>query len=166
MPDRASTIARHASEGASMPNGALAAIASTLPDISPAEHSWTFPGTADQVGKARQVMTAALGDCPAEDEIVLCLSELTSNAVEHSASARPGGTFNVRTKIISGAGVFLEVSDDGGLWVPGGDDDERMHGLDIVRSLAASMSIGGNSATGWVVAAWFGWNPTAGPGRD
>jgi two-component sensor histidine kinase len=105
-------------------------------------------------------MMAVLGNCPAEDEIVLCLSELTSNAVQHSASADPGGTFSVLTKINPGAGVFLEIRDDGGPWTPDRDDG-HMHGLGIVRSLAASMSISGNAATGWIVNAWFGWHPAS-----
>lgn len=100
----------------------------------------------------------ALDTCPAADDIVLCLSELATNAVRHSASARPGGTFTVHAQIIDGAGVFLEVTDNGGPWQPA-EDDGLMHGLGIARSLAASLSIGGGAASGWVVSAWFSWNP-------
>jgi len=110
-------------------------------------------------------MTAVLDSCPAVDDIVLCLSELTGNAVQHSASSRPGGTFTVQAKIISGAGVYLEVSDDGGPWRPSGHDD-HMHGLGIVRSLAASMSISGDADNGWVVTTWLGWNSTTNPRHD
>ncbi len=199
MPDRASTIAGHASEGAFLPEiadlvsaateelkahaddggfcaacgsvfpceratlaeFALDAIAPASPHLSLADYCWTFPGAADRIHAARQLMATALESCPATDDIVLCLSELATNAVQHSASGRPDGTFTVRAMVASGAGVLLEVVDNGGPWVASGNDG-RMHGLGIVRSLAASMSISGDEATGWVVTAWFGWHPVAG----
>jgi anti-sigma regulatory factor (Ser/Thr protein kinase) len=151
-------------ERATLAEFALGAVVPDSPDLSLANYCWTFPGTADQIHAARQLMAAALDRCPAADEVILCLSELTTNAVQHSASARPDGTFTVHAKIASGAGVYLEVVDDGGPWLVSGNDG-RMHGLGIVRSLAASMSISGDEATGWVVTAWFGWNPVVGTGH-
>jgi serine/threonine-protein kinase RsbW len=178
MPNRASALVRHANSGgfcaacgsafscecASLAEFTLGAVAPTSPELPTAEHTWTFPGTASQVSAARRLLTAALGSCPESEDVILCLSELATNAVWHSASARPGGTFTVYAQIIVGAGVYLEVRDDGGPWLPEVNDD-RMHGLGIVRSLAASMSIGGDAATGWVVTAWFGWN-SQGPDRN
>ncbi len=100
-----------------------------------------FPGTADQVGRARRFLAGLLGDCPAADDAVLCLSEVAANAVLHSRSGRPGGRFAVR---VTRAGCWLQVAvtDEGGPWAarPGGDGSGR--GLVIVRSIAGAVRIG------------------------
>jgi hypothetical protein len=44
------------------------------------------------------------------------------------------------------------VEDDGGRWSARADPDDRPHGLDIVRALAADSGIDGDPVTGWV--AW------------
>jgi len=44
---------------------------------------------------------------------VLCLSELAANAVRHSASRHPGGTFTVSARIHPGSHVHIEVTDSG-----------------------------------------------------
>jgi anti-sigma regulatory factor (Ser/Thr protein kinase) len=185
MPDRASITARHATPTASHggfaspamlvgPGGAglasaceqaaLGAFASgrpgAAPDLGTVQHAWTFPGSADQVRHARRALAEVLADCPAADDIVLCLSELATNAARHSASAKSGGSFSVTADVIEGAGVHLDVTDHGGPWRPGdGDGDGRTHGLGIVRALAVSMSINGDPEAGWTVCTWFGWHP-------
>jgi anti-sigma regulatory factor (Ser/Thr protein kinase) len=184
MPDRASITALHATpealrSGFAIPaalarqvgaglasaceQAALGAFdsgrAGPAPDLSTVQRTWTFPGRADQVRHARRALAEVLAGCPAADDIVLCLSELATNAARHSASARPGGTFCVTADVVEGAGVHLDVTDDGGPWRPGSDGDGRMHGLGIVRALAVSLSINGGPATGWTVCTWFGWHP-------
>jgi anti-sigma regulatory factor (Ser/Thr protein kinase) len=126
---------------------------------SPHYYSWTFPGTTDQVRVVRRVLTDALGQCPASDDIVLCASELAANAARHSASANPGGTFTVNAEIADDAGVYLEVADDGGPWQTPSYREEHMHGLNIVRSLSSRLSVTGSASDGWTVRAWFNWNP-------
>jgi anti-sigma regulatory factor (Ser/Thr protein kinase) len=158
MPDRASTIAQSARPAPLQPIPA-AALAPSEPEVVAADHTWTFPGTSDQVRVARRALTTALGNSPAADEIVLCLSEMVTNAVRHSASAALGGTVRVRAEITGGAGVYLEVIDDGGPWQSSGSNDGHLHGLGIVRSLATSLAISGSETDGWTIAAWFGWNP-------
>jgi serine/threonine-protein kinase RsbW len=74
-----------------------------------------FPGTPEQAGRARRFLAEVLVGSPLTDDAVLCLSELASNAILHSDSGRPGGTFTVR--VSAGAGrVRLEVVDAGGPW--------------------------------------------------
>jgi serine/threonine-protein kinase RsbW len=184
MPDRASTTARQATPAALhggfaspamlvRPGGAglasaceqaaLGAFASgrpgSAPDLCTVQRTWTFPGSAEQVRHTRRALAAVLAGCPAADDIVLCLSELATNAVRHSASALPGGSFCVTADVIEGAGVHLDVTDNGGPWRPGDrDGDGRTHGLGIVRALAVSMSINGDQEAGWTVCAWFGWH--------
>ena len=67
---------------------------------------------------------------------MLCVSELATNAVLHSASRNPGGTFTVRAAVFDDC-VRIEVEDNGGAWDEHPHRDNRSHGLDIVRELAA-----------------------------
>jgi hypothetical protein len=53
----------------------------------------------------------------AADDVILCVSELAANAVLHSNSRRPGGTFTVRIESCPGAYIRIEVEDDGGPWI-------------------------------------------------
>jgi serine/threonine-protein kinase RsbW len=162
MPDGASATALRAS-----PCATRTPIASPPPMTGSAStivrrHSWTFPATARQVSEACRLLTAVLETCSAADDIVLCLSELATNAIRHSASAAPGGTFTVGAEIAAGIGVWLKVYDDGGAWPePASEPGDRMHGLGIVRAVATSTSIDGYAATGWIVGAYFAWPPLA-----
>jgi anti-sigma regulatory factor (Ser/Thr protein kinase) len=69
----------------------------------------------------------------------MCLAELASNAVVHSNSRRPGGTFTVRAHT-SPSRLLVEVEDHGGPWAPppitAGPDAPRGRGLLIVAALA------------------------------
>jgi anti-sigma regulatory factor (Ser/Thr protein kinase) len=156
MPDGASATALRAS-----PCATRTPIASPPPITGSAStvmrrHSWTFPATARQVSEARSLLAAVLETCSAADDIVLCLSELATNAMRHSASAAPGGTFTVGAEIAAGIGVWVKVYDDGGAWQePASESADRMHGLAIVRALATSISIDGDADTGWIVGAYF-----------
>ncbi len=53
-----------------------------------------FPGRADQIAKARDFTRRVLTSCPVLDEAVLLVSELATNALEHTASGC-GGHFDV-----------------------------------------------------------------------
>jgi anti-sigma regulatory factor (Ser/Thr protein kinase) len=91
------------------------------------------------------------------DHVILCVSELAANAVLHSRSRLPGGTFTVRAKISPGDYAWIEAKDDGGPTSPGIRDATGRHGLDIVRALATDWGIDGNHATRTVWAS-FDWS--------
>ncbi len=105
----------------------------------------SFPATADQVSEARRFLAAMLGDFPAAEDAVLCLSELATNAITHSNSARPGGQFTVRASLGPAGWLRVEVEDDGGPWhEPGDNNGQRGRGLMIVRDLARHLAITGD----------------------
>jgi anti-sigma regulatory factor (Ser/Thr protein kinase) len=118
-----------------------------------------LPARHDQVQVARAFISAILVACPATDDAVLCISELATNAVLHSASRNPGGTFAVRAAIF-GDHVRIEVEDNGGTWDEHPYRDSRAHGLDIVRELAADCGTEGSPLTGWVAWACLKWPGT------
>jgi serine/threonine-protein kinase RsbW len=111
-----------------------------------------FPGTPEQVGKARRFLAAVLDNRPAADDAILCLSELASNACLHSRSRRPGGRFTVRAAL-NAKDLRVEVRDGGGPWVWPAQPDEHGRGLLIVASLARAWGRSGDSERGWTV--WF-----------
>lgn len=117
--------------------------------------SWsrTFPGTPEQVRGVRAFLAGLLDDDPAASDAVLCLSELSANAVQHSRSGEPGGTFTVRVAFAARGAFLVAVADRGGAWLPrSGPDLAGGRGLLIVRELAADWGVAGDE-TGWTV--WF-----------
>jgi anti-sigma regulatory factor (Ser/Thr protein kinase)/DNA-binding XRE family transcriptional regulator len=113
----------------------------------------TFPATPHHVRDARQFLAAILDGHPATDEAVLCLSELVTNSVLHSASARPGGTFRIRASLRAGA-LRVEVEDDGGPWRSAtSHDTDGGHGLVIVDALARNWGMAKNGNVGRAI--WF-----------
>lgn len=116
--------------------------------------SRTFPATAQQVGEARRFLAAVVEGCPAADDALLCLSELVSNALLHSRSGEPGGSFTVRAQR-HGNHLRAEVCDQGGPWAPPtlrGPAGLNGRGLTIVDHLARAWGRSGGE-TGWIV--WF-----------
>jgi anti-sigma regulatory factor (Ser/Thr protein kinase) len=86
-------------------------------EIHCAGWSRTFPATPDQTGQARRFLTAILNGSALADDAVTCLGELASNAIIHSHSCLPGGTFTVRVHTRPGR-LRVEVHDNGGPWAP------------------------------------------------
>ncbi len=83
---------------------------------------------------------------------MLCLSELATNAIEHSRSGQPGGAFTVRVRLHPV--ICVEVADQGGPPTQRRDPDGlRGRGLTIVAELADDSGIGGdeNGRTAWFV---------------
>jgi serine/threonine-protein kinase RsbW len=116
----------------------------------------TYGGRPEYVRRARADARDLLAGCPAADEVILCLSELAANAVLHSNSRRPGGTFTVRIGSRPGAYVRIEVDDDGGPWLAPAPDPGSGRGLDIIGALAAECGIA-TSPAGRTVWARFDW---------
>jgi len=90
------------------------------------------------------------------DDVLLCVSELATNAVLHSHSRLGGGTFTVRSTVSPGDCAWIAVEDRGGLWSPAARDPERGHGLDLVQALADDWGIDGGQ-DGRTVWARFDW---------
>jgi anti-sigma regulatory factor (Ser/Thr protein kinase) len=122
---------------------------------STARHEQVFRADASQVGAARAFLSAILAGCPAAEDAVLCLSELCTNAIVHSRSRAPGGSFTVRVQL-DGHRLRVEVGDQGGPWHSPGRasaDEQNGRGLLIVGQLASRWGCEGHSRSGWTV--WF-----------
>jgi anti-sigma regulatory factor (Ser/Thr protein kinase) len=122
---------------------------------STARHEQVFRADASQVGAARTFLSAIVTDCPAAQDAVLCLSELCTNAVVHSRSREPGGSFTVRVQL-DGQRLRVEVGDQGGPWHRPGQistGEQNGRGLLIVGQLASRWGCEGHSHHGWTV--WY-----------
>lgn len=97
-----------------------------------------FPGRADQVARAREFTERVLGQCPVTDDAVLLVSELATNALEHTSTA-DGGRFRV-TICGNATSLLIGVSDNGSAKTPepGSLDPESEAGrcLGLVESIA------------------------------
>ena len=101
-----------------------------------------YPGTADQPRQVRADLAEIAGPYPMADELVLLTSELAANAVSHSRSGHPGGTFTVRATLYPGDYAWIEVIDQGGAWGTDEQDDEHGRGLAIVAAIAGAKNWG------------------------
>ena len=113
-----------------------------------------YPGTADQPHEVRIDLAEIAGPYPMADELVLLTSELAANAVSHSRSGHPGGTFTVRATLYPGDYAWIEVIDQGGPWAAGRDDVEHGRGLAVVAAIAGDGNWGIEGDTAARVA-WF-----------
>ncbi len=129
--------------------------AGTTPALATPPVAWqvrTFSAVPAQVAQARHFLVGLLGASPLRDDAVLCLSEIATNAVRHSASRHQGGTFEVRATAADD-GLRVEVGDAGGPWF--GEPEPGVqpgHGLAIVAALATRWGIGGDDSARTV---WF-----------
>jgi anti-sigma regulatory factor (Ser/Thr protein kinase) len=102
--------------------------------------SVTYDGTPRSVRAARRFVRLMVDDLPRADDLELIAAELATNAIRHTPSGQPGGTFTITVRRSAGR-VRLEVSDQGdGLWptrpAMDGDVPEFGRGLSIVTTLA------------------------------
>jgi anti-sigma regulatory factor (Ser/Thr protein kinase) len=143
-------------------SGASAAgVITDAPDDAAARQGWTcsrtFSARADQVGAARAFLRPLLAGCPLADDMLMICSELASNAVQHSASAQPGGLFTVRAEVREGDYAWIEVEDEGGRWTHQARSEERGRGLVVVDGVAAYWDIRGDDTGRAVCAAVLRW---------
>src|ERR1700678_3660684 len=96
----------------------------------------SYAGTADQSGQVRADLAKIAGEYPVTDDLLLLASELVANAILHSKSGHPDGTFTVRATLYSGEYAWVEVVDEGGAWTRDEHDDEHGRGLGIVAAVA------------------------------
>jgi anti-sigma regulatory factor (Ser/Thr protein kinase) len=156
------------SEVAEVPEGDGSGCLGTAggPGTRLADSRWrSYPARPDQVARVRALLAGMLGDCPAAADVILMADELVTNAVLHSRSHEPGGTFRLRILISDGDSVRIEVADAGGEWAsPGGRngaiDGSGLggRGLCIVAALAASWGVEGDETgrTAWFTVGWQG----------
>jgi anti-sigma regulatory factor (Ser/Thr protein kinase) len=108
---------------------------------SAAGGSRMFAGHLDQVREVRAFVRDAFGGHAACADAVLIASELTANAIAHSASGHSAGVFMVHLSELSDSHVAVIVTDQGGPDQPqerhAGPDAENGRGLLVVRALAA-----------------------------
>lgn len=76
-----------------------------------------FPGTPGQVGAARTFVSQLFADAPIVANAAWITGELATNAIRHSTSGRPDGTFTVALYRWSTFGE-IHVIDAGGLKEP------------------------------------------------
>jgi anti-sigma regulatory factor (Ser/Thr protein kinase) len=97
-----------------------------------------FPGSGDQVRRARLFVGQVLGGCPAACDAVLLTSELVTNAILHTASGKDGKV--VVTVYRADTRVRVEVRDDGSDHVPAVSEqdqaEESGYGLGLVELTA------------------------------
>src|ERR1700761_5154167 len=88
-------------------------------EVRPAERAedmrWVrvFSGTKAQVAEVRRFVACLLEGCPARDALVSCASELSANAVVHTASGC-GGYFTVEVSCPRSGVARVSVTDAGG----------------------------------------------------
>lgn len=111
--------------------------------------------------------------CPdaAVQDIVVCTSELATNAVLHTRSGLPGGHFSVEIAVRAGHWVYVTVEDSGGLWAERETAEretsdgyaERGRGLHVVAELSEDMGITGDAARrmAWFRSRWNVGGPTS-----
>ncbi len=112
-------------------------------DVCPADGGlgmrWlrAFEGTRDQVAEVRRFVSCLLEECPAREALITCVSELSANAVVHTASGC-GGFFTVEVACPRSGVARVSVTDAGGptepaAGVPVTDEvgDEDVDGLPV-----------------------------------
>lgn len=118
----------------------------------------SYLGTAEQIRRVRADVATLIGNCPVADDLLLVVSELTTNAVLHSRTRARGGRFTVRVDIRADNYVWAEIEDQGGEWVKP-ESDDRPHGLDIVAAIAGAgnWGIDGDALGGHIVWVRLDW---------
>ena len=128
-----------------------------------------FAGTPAQVAEVRRFVACLLAESPARDALVACASELSANAVMHTASGT-GGCFTVEVCCPRTGVARVSVTDAGGPTEPaagapvsagaGEDDvdDLPVCGLGLALVAASASCWGyydsGPGRTVWAEASW------------
>ncbi|MBB4930127.1 anti-sigma regulatory factor (Ser/Thr protein kinase) [Lipingzhangella halophila] len=100
-----------------------------------------FPGLPNQIKYARRFVERQLAGSPVLTNATLLTSELSTNAVTHSASGSTGGKFEVSVYLATGW-ARVEVRDLGSPEQPRAqhrdpyDTSEHGRGLDLVEAMA------------------------------
>ncbi|MFJ4806011.1 ATP-binding protein [Streptomyces murinus] len=98
------------------------------------------PGFPEEVGRARRWTRDILHGSPLADDAALIVSELSTNAIRHTASGLASGRFHLAVAVSTQV-VAVSITDDGGTGtVPKfehqSQDAEGGRGLDMVNAIA------------------------------
>ncbi|MCU7823193.1 ATP-binding protein [Kitasatospora sp. DSM 101779] len=111
-------------------------------------HRRTFAGHPQELSAVRRWARTVLNDHPRADDAELVVSELSTNALQHTESGREAGRFEV-TLTLAALRVAITVTDGGAssstpnIQHPGADSTHG-RGLDIVSALADRFVISGD----------------------
>lgn len=109
----------------------------------------TFDGVPERLADVRERVRQIVGDVDGVDDVVLVASELATNAIRHSASGEPGGSYELQVVALSDA-WHVRIGDQGPRRSPNPTDkldaDEAGRGMAVVAGLARSWAVIGNSA--------------------
>ena len=110
------------------------------------------PGFPEEISRARRWVREILGEQPCADDAVLIVSELGTNALRHTASGEPSGTFHV-VLALSKHALAISVTDDGKSATSPeikhpGPEATQGRGLDIVSLVFRCEAIDGTPTTG------------------
>ncbi len=113
-----------------------------------------YVGIISQAQYVRADLAKIVEECPVADDVILLVSELTTNAILHTRSGHPNRMFTVRATLYPGNYVWVEVVDQGGAWMSDDHDDDHGRGLTIVAAIAGdgNWGIDGDAACR---VAWF-----------
>ncbi|MGW3150474.1 ATP-binding protein [Streptomyces sp. NPDC001177] len=115
----------------------------------------TCPGFPEEVSRARRWTQDILRGSPLAEDAELIVSELSANAILHTASGLESGRFHLALAV-SGQAIALSVTDDGGATTAPkaedqADDAEHGRGLSLVGVIAHRVVIhdsdGGRTVT-------------------
>ncbi|MGI5349918.1 ATP-binding protein [Streptomyces sp. CA-250714] len=106
------------------------------------------PGLPEEVGRARRWTRDVLHDSPHAEDAALIVSELGTNALRHSASGGPNGSFHISLLRSPGA-VVLAVTDMGRATTKPhvenpDENDAHGRGLGLVTALANRVRVTGD----------------------
>ena len=119
----------------------------------------TCPGLPEEISRARRWTRDILRDSPMADDAELIVSELSTNAVLHTASGLEAGSFHLALAV-SAQVIALSVTDDGSTGTAPkvehrGQETEHGRGLGMVSALAHRVVVHGSQGGYTVTAELF-----------
>lgn len=119
----------------------------------------TCPGFPEEVSRARRWTRDILRDSPLAEDAELIVSELSANAILHTASGQQSGSFSLAIEV-SPQMLTLSVTDGGGTGTAPKvehQDDEAEHGrgLEMVSAIAHRVVVNDSDHGHTVTAAFF-----------